>query len=962
MTVQLALINQDPEPYDTSAELTYLRLSVIDAGSGGPDIDNLDVRLFPAVPISDAAVSPDGQSVVLTFAEPHLLNPTPITVESVASAPNTTSPTSINTTSAHNLITGAEVLIAGVLGNTAVNGLWPVTVTGPTTFTIPVAGNANYTGGGTVTGPVGQVVSVAVQNVVGFGQGLNTLWRATIIDGYHISVPFPPDASTPGTWVAGGDVTTLSFGHEVNTGALADFPAILGVTGNAVSPIVVTLSAPHDLGPVGTPVAAYLSDIAGNLAANGDFVATVVSATEISLPATGSGDYTGGGTILLGLQQTLAYHAGTIQPGWSGSVAYAALDPGTILVDLAPATPFESAALHLVRVLAADLASGVPPLVTMYSFTTLDDLPPAVLSAVALDRMTVQLSFYVPVAEGGAVFASVASGSDGQQLPQPVLNVVSTDGFPTSGTLYVGGSQVTYSDVTATAFLGCAGGTALLAEGDVVVLQPSTDALNPANYSLSVLAGLPAVGTVPGNSGTAGSLNVASVAAGFAPNVVVLTLDVPMTRGATYQVAVANVLDLSGNEVAPPTNKATFVGWTSVVPGRVFSLKAMWPTMNLLEDTTGDLQNILAVFQEVCDLQLGQIDQFLDILDPDIAPPAWLPSMLADQGNPFSQILGTLSTSDMRRLVHALVPIYSLKGTDSGVVEALNFFLGIVATVTYGATGGPGLGGAYLGPGTSATSQLAQPFALADGETLEFTIGGAGPAPLTTVLPYEVAFSADDFADITHATAAEVAAALNSFFSDNSIGAVAFVSTVGVGAHVASASDGVDLTTFVGAQTLFLDSTVGFAPSGTVRFPDESGAVVSYTGVTPMGLTGCDLVSGAGVISTGDTVNTNISLVSVENDYGSLAVVGGTALAAFDFPPEGALQLGASAPIELLTFYVNVPAGLSAQATKNGQAIVAYMKRAGTRPVWRPPQPGPGPAPLPLGEWQLGPGGTWQLL
>jgi phage tail-like protein len=277
--------------------------------------------------------------------------------------------------------------------------------------------------------------------------------------------------------------------------------------------------------------------------------------------------------------------------------------------------------------------------------------------------------------------------------------------------------------------------------------------------------------------------NVTGVTPGYAADVVNLTLDLDMTRGATYLLTVSGVTDLVGNVSAAPTNTTRFLGWSSSAPGRDFSIWAWWPTADKLADTQGELQNFLACFQEVVDLLLGKIDGFLDILDPDTAPAAWLPSMLADVGNPFGMLLAGMSADDLRRLLHALVPIYQLKGTDAGIIQALNFFLGITATVTYEAWGGPGLGSAWL--------------------------------------------------------------------------------------------------------------------SGTV------------------------------VVPTGG-------------------------------PSGYAFRLGASLPRELMTFYVNVPAGLDTTQTTRGLAIVQYMRRAGTRPVWRPPQPSPNP-PIPLGEWTLGPGGTWVL-
>ncbi len=64
-----------------------------------------------------------------------------------------TSPISIGTAAPHGLTTGSSVVIAGVAGNTAANGNWPVTVTDLSHFTLNgSSGNGTYTTGGTVTG------------------------------------------------------------------------------------------------------------------------------------------------------------------------------------------------------------------------------------------------------------------------------------------------------------------------------------------------------------------------------------------------------------------------------------------------------------------------------------------------------------------------------------------------------------------------------------------------------------------------------------------------------------------------------------------------------------------------------------------------------------------------------------------------------------------------------------------
>ncbi len=69
-------------------------------------------------------------------------------------------------------------------------------------------------------------------------------------------------------------------------------------------------------------------------------------------------------------------------------------------------------------------------------------------------------------------FTNIASGSNGQTLPQSVINVNNTAGFPTSGFILVttsaGRELVTYTGTTATSFTGCAGGTGTMSTNGAV--------------------------------------------------------------------------------------------------------------------------------------------------------------------------------------------------------------------------------------------------------------------------------------------------------------------------------------------------------------------------------------------------------------------------------------------------------------------------------------------------------------
>lgn len=69
-------------------------------------------------------------------------------------------------------------------------------------------------------------------------------------------------------------------------------------------------------------------------------------------------------------------------------------------------------------------------------------------------------------------YTTIAVASNGQALPQATINVASTTGFPTSGTIRVttntGVQTVTYSGTTGTTFTGCSGGGGTMSTGGAV--------------------------------------------------------------------------------------------------------------------------------------------------------------------------------------------------------------------------------------------------------------------------------------------------------------------------------------------------------------------------------------------------------------------------------------------------------------------------------------------------------------
>ncbi len=90
-------------------------------------------------------------------------------------AASNANPINITTSSPHGLITNQFIGVYGVVGNTAANGGWTVTVTSPTTFNLNgAAGNGAYLSGGTIMVPGGLPIS-PTSAPAGFFEGSSVL-------------------------------------------------------------------------------------------------------------------------------------------------------------------------------------------------------------------------------------------------------------------------------------------------------------------------------------------------------------------------------------------------------------------------------------------------------------------------------------------------------------------------------------------------------------------------------------------------------------------------------------------------------------------------------------------------------------------------------------------------------------------------------------------------------------------
>jgi hypothetical protein len=106
---------------------------------------------------------------------------------------------------------------------------------------------------------------------------------------------------------------------------------------------------------------------------------------------------------------------------------------------------------------------------------------------------------------------SVAAGSDGATLPQAVVNVTSTEGFPFAGSFTEEGTGdvVAYAGTTPTSFTGCVGGTGTMTLGDAVLGAPLSETFPTRGGGVGAFAVqtsyVVSVVRAPGDAGLSGS-------------------------------------------------------------------------------------------------------------------------------------------------------------------------------------------------------------------------------------------------------------------------------------------------------------------------------------------------------------------------------------------------------------------------------------------------------------------------
>lgn len=263
-------------------------------------------------------------------------------------AASNASPIAITTTSAHGLTTGQTVAIAGVLGNTAANGIFTVTVSSTTAFLLNnSSGSGSFTSGGTVNVCTTTPIQADLSGTGGTSATSSITQTTTILAGITCSNTSPlfgqpwesntsvanrcrlklqslsPNgpkgayayfaltasqllaAQTPAVQLS-SPITRVSVQTSTTTGIVTTTIAnatgpVPGVSNLAITaatnatPIAITTASAHGLA---TGNYVTNSGVLGNTNANGTFVITVTGATTFTLNgATGNAAYTSGGIV-----------------------------------------------------------------------------------------------------------------------------------------------------------------------------------------------------------------------------------------------------------------------------------------------------------------------------------------------------------------------------------------------------------------------------------------------------------------------------------------------------------------------------------------------------------------------------------------------------------------------------------------------------------------------------------------
>jgi len=148
-------------------------------------------------------------------------------------------------------------------------------------------------------------------------------------------------------------------------------------------------------------------------------------------------------------------------------------------------------------------------------------------------------------------------------LPVATINVVDTTGFPSSGTIYIAGQAVTYTNKTGTTFTGASGGTGTIVAGTIVA-APTTSQIPYSKYTYNY--------------------------------------DYFLTDGniANETFYTKNGIDYTFNNTIPPS--LTVTNRTTLPSGSVVLLEHSYTSVNSRNDPTNNILNYIDVYVSGSDI------------------------------------------------------------------------------------------------------------------------------------------------------------------------------------------------------------------------------------------------------------------------------------------------------------------------------------------------------------------------
>lgn len=174
----------------------------------------------------------------------------------VTNVTNTLAPITVTTAIPNNFVNGQSVFISGVVGNTAANGVFTITVIDNQHFTIPVAGNGTYVSGGIVAAQFTSSVS-STELSLNIPSGIVPgVMRTDNIDNYEVDI-----------FIVNGGATDTVICRNARIYVTYSPPVVISQLVPVVMPIDINFVAGTELNGFQTPagVGGRVLDLSQNL-------------------------------------------------------------------------------------------------------------------------------------------------------------------------------------------------------------------------------------------------------------------------------------------------------------------------------------------------------------------------------------------------------------------------------------------------------------------------------------------------------------------------------------------------------------------------------------------------------------------------------------------------------------------------------------------------------------------------